>query len=858
MLENQGSEILLFEHFYWLPPLVTAIVASLLAAYLYRRRSAPGAESLIALMTAVGIWSLGYSLEFASVGLADKTFWTRMEYLGVAWIAPAWLSFALGYTQSGWLRKRRSRFLLYLIPMAAIFGAMTNPQTHLLWTDVSLDNSGPIPLIIFQRTLFFWVYIIYSYLLILVGTLLMASKFLSAGNVYRKQLWIVMIGVAPPWLANVLYVTGLTPWPNLELTPFAFTASGLVLTVGLFRYQFMEIIPLARDAVMAGIQDAVFVLDINHRLVDLNKAAARMMNQSMESLIGRTADQFFTGQPGLMNRFQSNFEGRDEISFEKNLLELQASTLTDGAGRKIGRLLTLRDVTEHKKAIEEIRRSQRVLKAILESMPFALLVINPDKSIRQSNEAAWRLLKYDGARDLQGRNCHHAFCALDEGACPLFDQGLPVAAGEGVIVDRDGGRIPVLKSVIRIHLEDDDFSVEGYIDLTEQKRSEEERTRLESQLFKAKKMEALGTLASGISHDFNNILQIISGYIQILQKEGLETRENARYLEQADAAIIRASDLIRRLLSYSRPGEARRKPTRLNDIVEHTVNILSRTIPKMIRIELDLADNLWTIQAEDDQLESLLLNLASNSRDAMPEGGLLTISTRNILADEDGALDLARGPHVLLSVSDMGAGMDQETQDRMFEPFFTTKTAGQGTGLGMFTVYGIVQAHGGHIQCVSKPGQGTRFDVFLPVGEGRVHAVKDALTSPAGSLEGDGTVLVVDDETPIVEVARTALEIHGYQVLTASSGEEALSTYFDLGHKVDLVVLDLSMPGMGGRACLARLLEGDPGAKVVVASGYDLTNPDGDPTRDGAKEYLKKPYRLTDLLAAVRAGLDND
>ena len=388
-----------------------------------------------------------------------------------------------------------------------------------------------------------------------------------------------------------------------------------------------------------------------------------------------------------------------------------------------------------------------------------------------------------------------------------------------------------------------------------------EQELLEKRLQQSQKMEAVGTLASGIAHDFNNILQVISGYIQLMLTKTDQDLTGKKYLGEIDDAVERAAELVRRLLTFGRRVESQLRPVNLNDEVRHSVKILERTIPKMIGIETRLARDLALVAGDPYQLEQVMMNLGANARDGMPEGGRLVIQTDNILLDKEfcSALpDVEPGRYVCLRVSDTGCGMDEETVKHAFEPFFTTKDVGQGTGLGLSTVYGVVKGHGGRITCDSRIGHGTTFTVYLPALE----AGNATFTgSSANALEvggGDETILLVDDEPAILETVRDILEGYGYTVLNAESGEQAIDLYRARGPAIDLVILDLGMPGMGGRGCLKELMALDPGVQVMIASGYSANGQVKGMLDRGAATFIGKPYRVTDLLTRVRHVLDGN
>lgn len=386
-----------------------------------------------------------------------------------------------------------------------------------------------------------------------------------------------------------------------------------------------------------------------------------------------------------------------------------------------------------------------------------------------------------------------------------------------------------------------------------------ERTRLQEQLQHAQKMEAVGILAGGIAHDFNNLLQSVQGYAELLLlKNNLDERVR-RALERIFRAANRGADLTRGLLTFSRRVENQLRSVDLNQHVLEVHQLALRTVPKMIRFKLDLEPELKPVLADPSQLEQVLMNLIVNARDAMPNGGTLTIGTRNLHLDQTQARalgDIACGDHVLLTVADTGMGMAESILEHIFEPFFTTKGVGEGTGLGLAMVFGIVQSHKGHVACTSAPGQGTRFSIYLPVALSA--QVKQAKTAPPPTTEGNETLLLVDDEAMVRDIAEEIFRQHGYQVLTAADGESALTIYGREGKRIDLVILDLIMPGMGGLKCLERLIELDPEVRVLVASGFVLERDQHQALTGLAnvKEFVRKPYEIGTLLTKVRHALE--
>jgi len=316
---------------------------------------------------------------------------------------------------------------------------------------------------------------------------------------------------------------------------------------------------------------------------------------------------------------------------------------------------------------------------------------------------------------------------------------------------------------------------------------------------------------------------------------------------------------VSQILTFSRKMEVEMKPLDLNREIRQAAALLERTLPKMISIETRLTSQVKTVRANPNQMEQILLNLATNARDVMPEGGRLVIETQYLDLDQEYChrhLGMEAGSYFLLQVSDTGPGMDQHTREHIFEPFFTTKGVGQGTGLGLSSVYGIVKAHGGHISCYSEPGLGATFKILLPVSQEEAVPPPQEATLPAAAPGGRERILLVDDEQSLRYLGARALSTAGYQVETAASGEEALQLLGEDQPGFDLIIMDLGMPGMGGHKALRAILERRPQSKIIIASGYAAGGQVDGSLDSGARGYVAKPFRVAELLATVRKVLD--
>jgi len=398
----------------------------------------------------------------------------------------------------------------------------------------------------------------------------------------------------------------------------------------------------------------------------------------------------------------------------------------------------------------------------------------------------------------------------------------------------------------------------SFRDVTERNRAEAALRESEDQLRQSQKMDAIGRLAGGVAHDFNNLLTVILGYTeQMLERLGSQEPMRTAAHEIQNAAE-RAAALTRQLLAFSRKQVLEPRMLDLNAVLNGTSGLLRRLIGEDVRLDVKLEPQLGRVLADEHQLQQVIMNLAINARDAMPQGGRLTLTTANVTLDESYAqqhLPLGPGEYVLLTVADTGIGMDPATKARAFEPFFTTKEAGKGTGLGLATVYGIIQQSGGHIWVYSEPGHGTVFKIYLPRLDAATVA-GELRPAQGGALGGEETVLLVEDEVSVRELLRDTLERHGYRVLAAGSGEQAMERATSYHGPIHLLVSDVVMPGIGGPELASRLEPLHPELRVLHISGYadDAILRHG--VSEGTTAFLQKPFTPEALVRKMREVLD--
>jgi len=524
-------------------------------------------------------------------------------------------------------------------------------------------------------------------------------------------------------------------------------------------------------------------------------------------------------------------------------------SLPDG---KIGILSIANDITERKQTEEALKKAHALYRSLFEGIPVGLYRTNRKGEIIDINQTAVHMLGYPDKQALMRINASDLYVNAEdrqrwqdmiERDKIVLDFELQFHQYDDTIIwVRDSARI------VR-HTNGQTLYYDGSLeDITERKR-------LEAQLIQAQKMEAIGILAGGVAHDFNNILQVIRGHNDLVMMKVDETDPLYIDIKQIDLSARRAASLTRQLLFFSRRHQMECTPINLNTRVDNLLKMLHRLIGEDIFINTELDPELWTVKVDAGNIEQAIMNLTINARDAMPEGGTLTIKTQNINVDEDYCKTYTYahlGKFVCLTIEDTGIGMDKETIQHIFEPFFSTKGTGKGTGLGLSVVYGIVKQHKGWVNVYSEPGQGSTLKIYLPSVSIKPKETSKEKTS-LEEIQGNGErILLVEDEEEVLGFATKALAENGYIVYEAANAEKALNIFEKEAGNFDLIFSDVVLPGKTGLELVDQLLSLKPELRVLLSSGYTHNKSQWPLIKKKGFQFLQKPYALADLLRAIR------
>ncbi len=620
-------------------------------------------------------------------------------------------------------------------------------------------------------------------------------------------------------------------------------------------------------AVAETATDVIITIDENGTILFINRSVARVFGYEVAEVLGKEVtillgEQMRFALEDRPNKYSEtgdrdlNWEAVELTGLHKNGQEIPLE-LSLGEFVKNGkRFLTgiARDISERKRAEQALRKSEELYRELVENARDVIYTHDLEGNYTSINKAGEQLTGYTRAEALKMSLMHTITPEYQEKARQMITRKL---GGEAETVynlellTKDGKRVAIEVNSRLMFQNGVAVGVQGIArDITERKQ-------LEAQLQQSQKLEAVGQLAGGVAHDFNNLLTVILGYSEMILSRMDHTDPFRRNLFEIKRAGESASSLTRQLLAFSRKQVLQPKVIDLNAVVADMGKMLLRLIGEDVELVTDLKPSLARIKADPGQIEQVLMNLVVNARDAMPRGGTLIIKTDNVVMNDELVrkyVSIKPGPHVMLTVSDTGCGMDADTQARIFEPFFTTKGSGKGTGLGLATVFGIVKQSGGSIWLDTEPGKGTAFTIYLP-------RVDDADREIVAGLQpvpnGTETILLVEDEEQVRRIIKEVLEWQGYNVLSASNGEAALKHAKNQRSEIHLLLTDVVMPQMSGLELAKRLMTGRPQLKVLYMSGYT----DDAIVRHGLLEetlkFLQKPFDPASVARKVREVLDS-
>jgi PAS domain S-box-containing protein len=627
-----------------------------------------------------------------------------------------------------------------------------------------------------------------------------------------------------------------------------------------------------------GITDyAIYMLDPAGLVTSWNRGAERFKGYNEGEIIGEHFSRFYTEEDKAINVPQTALRtAREQGRFEQEGWRVRKDgsrfwahviidSIRDPNGNLLGYAKITRDLSERRRAEEELRQSQDQLRLLVQSVTdYALYMLDLDGRVSSWNAGAERIKGYTRDEILG----HHfsRFYTEEEREAGVPTKGLQQAATEGRWetegwrLRKDGSRF--WAHVVIDAIRNDAGELIGFAkitrDITERKNAEQELEEAREALFQSQKMEAVGQLTGGVAHDFNNLLTVIIGGMDAIARSKPTDLRIRRALEMSRHAADRAAALTSRLLAFSRKQALEPTPSDLNALVRDMADLLHRTLGEQIELESVLSPRLWTVEIDQNQLESAVLNLAVNARDAMPTGGKLTIETQNTFLDESYTAtdaEVRPGQYVLLSVSDTGSGMSKSTLARVFEPFFTTKEPGRGTGLGLSMVYGFVKQSGGHVTIYSEEREGTTVKLYFPRHLSSKETVIEDVSEPEYPSAGDEVVLVVEDNPEVRAFSVMSLTELGYRVLQAADAEAALSI-LRTDQRVDLVFTDVVLPGQSGRVLADESAIVRPGLKVLFTTGYSRNAIVHHGRLDAGVRLLQKPFTFNQLASRIREVLD--
>ena len=606
----------------------------------------------------------------------------------------------------------------------------------------------------------------------------------------------------------------------------------------------------------------------NRILLAVNNRVCDMIGYSQEEMIGQSARMMYPSDAHFENVGTEKY--RQILQYGTGTVETQwrckdgriidilmSSTPINPMDLAAGVTFTALDITERKKADDALRESEAKHRLLFENANDAIFIHDMQARMLAVNTVACERLDYTHVElmslTVNQVNPPEEDQNVRERISQLMEQGH--LTFETRHVSKDGSSVPTEVSSRRITWDDQPAIMSVCRDITERKRAEMEKDKLQSQLQQALKMEAIGTLAGGIAHDFNNLLMVIQGRASLISWELEVSHPLQEHIHAIEEQIRSATRLTQQLLGFARGGKYEVDPVDMNELVHGSSAMFGRT-KKEIRIHTKCQESPLVVDADRGQIEQVLLNMYINAWQSIPlDGGELYLETKIVTLNEAYCKphQTAPGRYVKVSITDTGVGMNEATRQQIFDPFFTTKVNGRGTGMGLASAYGIIKNHSGMITVYSEVGHGTTFNIYLPISEKEAYL---EVPLEGGLIKGSATILLVDDEDLIIDVGQSMLERLGYRVLVCREGLEGVKVITDMGAEIDLVILDMIMPGMDGGTTFNRIREIQPDMPVLLSSGYAMNSLAEKIMRRGCNGFIQKPYNISELSQKIRKVLD--
>jgi PAS domain S-box-containing protein len=830
---------------------ISGLIMTALGIYSRSHKAVPAQLPFEFMVYLIAIWCLAFALDGIIEEPSAKLALFQIV-LGVVALVPVFTLLTIIYLFG--LQKILTKWRivgLFAIPSLIILIDATNGFTSWFITGYEMIETMGFSTLALEYGPAFLIHTAYSYLMILATLALLLWHTAHNKGIYRWRDIMVLVGFTIPFIGNAMVITGQSG--GFDFTPILFGFTGFALAFALFRYQILSLMPVAKGVIMDISSDPILVLDQNGKLVDLNPMATTLKGMSCRSIGMDASDAFQDHRPILDVLEGTNLNDRVvvlETITGTRYFDCQVDEMKDSGNQPIGRVLILRDISVNRIAQDALKESEERYRAIFDQFLGSIFVVDlADGSILQANQSFCHFFGYEEDKVM----------ALRVSDIPSIDFSIIEKVMETV---RQGNRLVVETTATRvdgkvINLEisaspiryggRDAICVMGW-DVTERRQAEADRERIE-------KLEATGTLAGGIAHDFNNLLTSVLGYVSLTKQRTERGTETFKGLQEAEMAIMQAKEIAQELLSLAKGGSPIRKPVSISELLQVASN--HPFINSNVRCDLHVPPGLWMAYVDPGQMGRVFTNLFMNAKDAMPHGGTVDVTVSNIFADKDTDPSLEPGRYLKIVIRDEGNGIPKDVLPKIFEPYFTTKV--KGYGLGLSVVYATVTRHDGSIGVESKEGKGTTFTICLPVTDDQP---SENVVEEAEISEGQGRILVMDDEEYILDVITELLTALGYEVGVARDGVEAITEYKrarEAGRKYDVVLVDLTNArGMGGKDAIAGLLAYDSTVKAIVSSGYSNDPVMADHSKYGFVGVLPKPYKLEELAMSIKQTMAAD